>query len=553
MLMKKSVTLVLFVILSVSLIYFVHAAGELAKVPEAGQEVCVFHCNEDLQRCAPGCPCYYTKSDGTCGTREEANQELENQESEYGVVPVSDEELHEYGDFMFPGECFKEVPRVTWDNGMWSCSDIFNNDPRWKEYGCDEYDKKLDACEIAKAKEEVNKCLNNCPHTNGCLWNGGCIEKDQQERATRQTNQQTSQQTGTVPSAEQQIKDDYESLSAKAKEATVSSVVDFDGRQVQPIKDKDYVKINVQIQGVTYGQPVKVIPPEGFTVDEIILKPYGKIDSGGITIEGTIPKLLRGPSPRALPADDLPPVPSKDNVLYYLSIKDTVETQHVIFEEALFKWKVKAEVKPVRSINYDTSSGPYQDKPIGGEYGPINIKYKMLHYVEADNQWQTLPTVLDWCDKNGYCNYITDPSVGGYYAIVEEKIDSSKYHFGQLALIIIGWLVVLFLYLKLRNKETYNEIKSAKTFGKRIVLLKNIGVKKFMFNIGAFYFGILSTIIFAIVISTTGIIDTTSIKFILLGGILSLIGMYIILAIYGAILGLIIWLVLLILSKIFKE
>jgi hypothetical protein len=173
--------------------------------------------------------------------------------------------------------------------------------------------------------------------------------------------------------------------------------------------------------------------------------------------------------------------------------------------------------------------------------------------VEADNQWQTLPTVLDWCDKNGYCNYITDPSVGGYYAIVEEKISSSKYNFGQLALIIIGWLIVLFLYLKLRNKETYDKIKSAKTFGKRIVLLKDIGVKKFMFSIGAFYFGILSTIIFAIVISTTGIIDTTSIKFILLGGILSLIGMYIILAIYGAILGLIIWLILLILSKIFKE
>ena len=92
--MKKEVILVLVfsIVFLVSILYSVHADGELARVSEAGTAKCAFNCYEDLQRCAPGCPCYYTKSDGTCGTREKANQYLESEGSEYRVVGPEYEE-----------------------------------------------------------------------------------------------------------------------------------------------------------------------------------------------------------------------------------------------------------------------------------------------------------------------------------------------------------------------------------------------------------------------------------------------------------------------------
>ena len=216
--------------------------------------------------------------------------------------------------------------------------------------------------------------------------------------------------------------------------------------------DLPYIKLNVPINNLGSGQSVKVNLPDGLPIQEMILISNEQVGNNEVEIEVTTPQLLRGPAPRHLISNDLPPVPGKDNAIYYLTINQIIDIQHSIFEEALFKWVVPAKVQPIpKNVNYDTTLA------MSGEFYPLNVKYKMLHF--DGQKWNELPTLLDWCDKNGYCHYITDPSVGGYYAIVEEKVPTNSFTAVYVVIAVLFISLFVFYYItkkfKIKSKWKY--------------------------------------------------------------------------------------------------
>jgi Tfp pilus assembly protein PilV len=466
---------------------FVSAIGELdgklAGVPEAGPAVCAFHCNEDLQRCAPGCPCRYTKSDGTCGTREEANQELENQESEYGVVGPersfdSTEAKEVYEDTLKNGNAatlYSKLLSERRDKLDWQY--IACNDPYLESCrrATDNYYELCGApgheAEKAAGEQREKECASKVTADFTAFENAikdaynlgledyRTLQSQQQAKALAQQqnyNQQDTQESGTgTQSLNQNAKEmltKFNNLDYSSVFASVNTITDFDGREMASekimqglSKDLPYVKFDVPIQNVNAGNSVKINPSGDFPVSEVILIAGKTISDSAIVIEGTVPKLLRGEA-KKLPVDDLPS--PKGNPLYYISINDRDlslgDNQQNPYTEAMFKWKVKAE-KVTKQVNYDDVAA------MDSSYYPLNVRYKMLHY--SSNGWETLPTVLDFCDSAGYCIYITDSSVGGHYVIVEEKIysDSAKFVVYIIIFVLLASMVG-FYYLTERFK-----------------------------------------------------------------------------------------------------
>ena len=252
-------------------------------------------------------------------------------------------------------------------------------------------------------------------------------EFNKKQQSNQNDNQGNGQQTNDQSTqGKTNLKIKFLDVEKNSVAGSIKTILDSDNNPISNDKIKDglndklpHVKMDVPIKNLVAGQSIKVTPPDGFPLQEAIFKVKEKIDSGGIVIEGTLPKLLRGPKPRPLPADDLPPVSHRDNVLYYLSVSDVENAQHQVFEESWFKWRVQAKnVEPVpakktTNVDYESIYG------MDSEFYPLKVRYKMLHYGGKD--WEELPTVLDWCDVNGRCTYVTDPNETGWYAIVEEQ------------------------------------------------------------------------------------------------------------------------------------
>jgi len=215
-LMKKEV--VLFFVLCFTLfsvLYTVNAT--LPGVPEAGAGTCIYHCDESLQRCAEGCPCLYTKDDGTCGTLDEARQKLE--ETNSNLEPQSSCKTEEEIDAEYQ-EKLKTLPNVenspckgilaalasTWvspNSGLDVSCDYFYDDlnaPQAVAHGCAQLENELLAC---RKQESADWDTKNTAIT---AWKNqqeadrqACEQKQAQINAEQQQTQEQEIQNTNPP------------------------------------------------------------------------------------------------------------------------------------------------------------------------------------------------------------------------------------------------------------------------------------------------------------------------------------------------------------------
>lgn len=466
------------------LIGFVYAAGEIVKAPEAGEDVCAFHCNEYLQRCAPNCPCYYPRADGTCMTPEESAEDVQNKNKESGF----DQSLVDYSAYSAAEEAinakYTEILKELGQKYTIDCPHQRCNQDNLVANGCTGGGEgsygfeaqppqcvSLDAAwgpcyqtcqneyiaENTKVNNERQAELDALDKQREAALQAQSQQQQQQYQQQAQQSQKSNQQSSQNQQSDQQTEQDpvvqrYNYLKDYVSPATVKSITDKDGLSISDSYLKNglgenlpAINVDVKVPDLKSGYVFGVTLPKGGYLGEGIFYLNKDVQGQEMTISQydgpTTVKLLRGPNQEidtktgGIPKD----VPGDVSEYFEIRLKNSVpgeiSAQQDMFKEALFKWHMNMQYK--------------------GEY-------TLESYNEQKKAWEKKETscsAVNGTDYNYEC--VSDPEGTGYYAIVKAPRLGATYGTIMIFLLMIETAIIFGLnwFLKKRDKKSKSKGK----------------------------------------------------------------------------------------------
>ena len=234
-----------------------------------------------------------------------------------------------------------------------------------------------------------------------------------------------------------------------------------------------------------------------------------------------------------------PPEAGKYSVKEYFSVENSMSADAnplvPFYEKTWFKFSLESSVEAAKNT-------------------------VLLRYNKDTNKWNPLPTqhILSVA-PTGLYEFTAESPGTSYFAIVVENLEAAQKDkketestYGTLfwwSFIILSWLAVLFFYLKVRKKDEYNQLMAAKSMSGKIAVLSSVKLRKYAFGLRVLFFSAImeaALIIFGFIEGILKFSPFTSFIIIILAYFAASL-------IVGSIFGLATWILLKVLSKLFKK
>ncbi len=457
--MLKRTHVILFSVFLTFLVIQAQPVTALADIPAVGPGVCAWKqsngqpCNEEFQRCASGCPCYYPKEDGSCGSAQEAATQIAKRdflytESEKIYLDILDC-LQESGIFttertasvqagaekcLESGSCTLQSPGP-------SCS---IQDPatvagqNWQTIkdesaACSCYGKagrEFDSCHAAytQCQARVSDKVQEAKAANNYAYYDWAVESERQILFAQQEEPTT---TGTTTSASQNLEERFQELEKRIKPIALDQAWDIEGKAIDPNVLKGGLSASLPSArvGVSWNEmkaddSTRLVFADGLPLKSAALttgEPIAKGTESYVTfVHGSTPQLLG----TGIPEPDPKRYELKDYIKYdtYLA----KEEKHP-FKEALFEIAVSNVV-----------SHEFYDS------------VKMMRWNQRSGAWDFLDYVkTSGCQSGGQCSIIAKSPGTSVFAIVVEKAvpDEPEEEPFPYKLLFIGLGAIIFVLL----------------------------------------------------------------------------------------------------------
>jgi len=423
MLKRASVALLIVVLLAT--VAHAQSVTPLATVPSVGKDVCAWKqadgrpCNEEFQRCAQGCPCYYPKEDGSCGSAEEAAQEMDRREWDYPSSGVIYDDivacLKQKGTFnetrsqsieRITEKMLNEGSTLQERGGGCSIQDASSAAGQAWQHIKDEQIACFGACTYETTgtcgpacDAKINPKVNEAKAANVYAWYDWAIESDRQRAFTELRETSTA---GTQP-ADESLESRFQSLEKLTKPVAPETAWDFEGKMIDPQvlkgglgKSLPSAGIGVAWNDIKPDATAGITFPEGMPITKAILTAGEQVSKGTnsyvTVIDGSTPQLLGTGIPQ--------PEPKRYELKDYIKFDTYLaqEEKHP-FKEALFEIAVSSVVSP-----------------------EFYNSVKMMRWNQERELWNFIPTEkTSGCQSGGKCSLIAKSPGTSVFALVVEK------------------------------------------------------------------------------------------------------------------------------------
>lgn len=441
-------------------IFYTQNVTPLATVPDVGPAACAWkhadgaRCDETLEKCAPGCPCYYPQPDGTCGSAQEAAAEAVQRDFLY---TESEKVYLDIYDCLKGLGAFNETrAKAIQDraNDVLARGSTMQNDlqgscsiqdagsvagqtwERIKEQrqncyaGCDNDDPACsDACDA-----DVDPRVTEAKAANVYAYYDWAVESDRQRAFAGGSD------TTTEPAApsDDSLTARFQSLEKKSKPIMLDTAWDIEGKTIDPNVLKGGLGPSLPSAGVGVGwgdisadEVASIAFPEGLPIRKAVLITGERVAKGTnsyvTVIDGSTPRLLGTGIPE--------PEPRRYELKDYIKFDTTLakEEKHP-FKEALFEIAVS---NVVSQEFYDS--------------------VKVLRWNQQRAAWDYVPAQkTSGCTSGAACTIVAQSPGTSVFALVVERnatnetmVQTSEGSFSALTLGLIGFGAILFVLLLL--------------------------------------------------------------------------------------------------------